>query len=873
MNFRGLTFRTQLAFFIAVSLPLTLLLTLGVDHYQLKERNLYRKKTNQHKLAALKLDKIYQSYLTKLRSLVLDFYHKAPLAFLEGSYNSQLWVNSSRGTFGRLQTSSNNLNKFRMAYSKIYLAHRKIISAALYPKNEIFDDFKSPVRLQIYAIENSYTDPNYSNRNYQPSATEFPSQTLKETLRKGIPEFQDEYELKEALEKLGHYQWYAAPRNHPIIYSSNTIVNEIWDEMAPAFWPVFRVLVFGRKVGKGITGVGSEIFSRNIVDLRGRFIPLRFLDRSLELYWNTVPPNFDLEKFEDWSAELELKSPQGILVALVDSKAAQDHFLSLITKKPDLPYFREIILALDEWSKQLVNNGISWKLTTSQNEPEQTSEGFGSVLTTIVTPSFKSDASHAMQSMTGPIQSELRNLLLSMIFTAIIVLALTTYLAYLLSDRIVDPVLSINALASLIKAGKLGLKIDSNFNLELAMLAREFQKAAWRIQSRIDALNFLKDIHTELIRTDSKRVMPVILKGLVSRLDGNWGCIAIFDSVVSRKIQDYDFYGSHENQIAKLFGEFEIICQKSRNGIHIEFIKMMDPGFPSGLLCFAPRPSHDAGQKNILLFIAGALRDEDKSFLSGLMSQIQTIASRQLLEDVRLDSQKAREIHINSIDIERPPADSGIDLDFYVSTGGGPGNCFVTWVKIRDNRWRFIVGECKIHGIRGALAAAMLRARIRGSNSSEDLGQILISINSMLIELDFEQSDISFVICEIDFESSEVYFFQGDGSFFHYEEAIMNKFPISATRKTENSSLTHQLIQSVSLDKCTYFSLGTMGLFQHINDQQSGYDIESFKSFEKSHSHLKSQIWIRKLLQEIKNSQDGYGDSKDHAVLRVRLNR
>ena len=877
MKFTGLTFKTQLAFLASVFLPLMLLLTLGVDHYKLKQRNLYRAKMEQHKSAAHRLEEIYQSYLLRLRALVLNFYKKAPLSALEGTEKSSLWVNSARGTFGKLRASPEKLTRFRMAYSKIYLAHRRLINLALFPKTEPVDDLKTPVRIQIYAIENSYSDPNYSRRNYQPSSLYFPSKTMQEILPGGAIDFKDEDDLRDILEKFGLYQWYEAPRSHPVIYSNSQITNEIWDEIIPAFWPVFRVLVFGKRLGTGISGLGNQVLTENIVDLRGKFYPLRFLDRSLELFWNIIPPDFKIEEFENFSKQPGLQTPHGILVALIDSKAAQEHFLDFIQKKPDVPYLKEIQIAVEEWTAQLIKDDITWSLVSDESKIKPSFGISDPVLTSIIKPSFKSDSFYEMRSSSKPLHLELRNLFASMVLGAMMILLISIYLARLLSDRIVNPVLSINQLVTRLKNGETALVIDSSFNLELAMLAIEFQKAASRIRSKIDVLNFLQDMHSELVRTDSKQVLPVMLRDLISRLKGQWGCLGIFDSKISQRTSDYQIHGCDEEQISDLIKKFEEISKNSVNSIYLEFINPVESiheSSPSGLLCYAPKAFDDENQKQILLFIAGAIRDEDQSLIYGLVNQVQMIASRRFLEDIRLDSQIAREIQLNSIDIERPAADSGIDLDFHVSSPEGLGNCFVAWIKIKANHWRFIVGECKVSGISGALVAAMLRARIRSSSALESLDQILSSVHDLLQEFNLDQSTLSFAILELDIDTRLINYTIDQNCFFQHD-LISPVDPQTMTKVSQkrDHNLPGFTIYSGSFDKGSRFTLGTRGIFQAMSVKPSENAMEPIKKFEKQHSQLSSKAWIKQFEQELGKFQKDPSLLIEQAILRIRLNQ
>jgi len=872
MKLHGLVFKTQFLFLCAVILPLLLLYRVGTEHYELRERTLYRENIEAHQEAVIKLEGIFQSYLARLRSLAIEFSRNKALNDIPGSLHTKLWLNKGRGVFRELEKNPRRLMKFRLAYSKLYLAYRRQIGLSLFPKKEGFDELKSPLRLQVYVIEHSLADPVFSEYGYHPSAASFTHITLSDLFPGEIPIFEEKREMISTLQSMGYSDWYSYTPTHPALYSAQPLINTIWEELVQLYRSVFRSLVFGKTIGAAFPEHGDEIFQTSILNLRGRFTPLRFLNRSLELFWEVIPRDFSLENYERLKDMQKIPAPDGILVAMIDSKAAQDHFLDLLKDGDSTSFLEPITSSIKQWKSFLEQRNITWSIIQDPNpgesQPIQTHQNLSSTLPSSIFP----ELSYVLKTSLSQIQNELRNYFFRLAAAGILIVLLSLSLAYILSNRIVNPILSLNDFAIQLVENRKPKIYESDYNHELAMLAIQFQEMAARIGSRVDALGFLQEIHEKLIHKQSHQVLPAILEGLVARVHAHWGCLGVFDQVIPRRVDDYYFSGGGEKFLKEIIGAFQDFSNGQGDSIRIQFWntpQKNDSSLPRGLLCYASSKSTQ-DKKQVLLFLAGA--EGDQGLIRGLMHQIQSVASRKFLEDIHADSTLGRKVQDHLLNIDKPARSTSIDLDFLHTAAGKIGGDFLSWIQVNSHLFRFFVGDISVSGISGALAAARLRARIRGSSSKENLLQILTSLNSILLELNHPEVFSSFVIVELDLKTSRIQYSRCGDCFLQFSRFGV-EVPVQGKGSIPLGMLPNSrfYIWEEAINPGDSFLLGSNGIPNLRNSRDQKFGMEQIKAHFINLSNLNSREWISRFQRELKVFQQEAPVFDDQALLRVRL--
>jgi len=973
VNHHSLVFKTRACFLLAIAFPILLLFRLGVEHYDLKESLLKRQLLDSHKAVSEQFQGIYSDYLQSLRTLAREFTKNPALKNLSGSKNTSLWLNIARGAFRRLEEDPRQLLKFRMAYSRLSIAYGKKIGASLFV-SRAFSEFKSPLRINAYVLEQSILDPGYREYNYMPSKSPIPEPSMKRLFPRGVPEMETKEELQAFIRNAGYRDYYTIVPSHPALYSQDALVNTMWEELVQLYRPVFRSFVFGRKIGRLVPDHADEIFQQDVLKIRDKFFPLKFWNRYIELYWQTLPTNFSFEAYEQDSETAKAKEgvlPHGIMVAMLDSVSAENHFLAFLDGSGKTKFLKPVFSALDSWRSLMKSHDLSFHLIRHKKEKkEDESKQKGTYDTFIqinplennssITPFVKNlgeiqlfreleslegiqdlstgnlslegedlrnyyqrhfprdaidgppttehaaslarKAGHSQsfrfqdeqgRAMLGTIVSSrsfpemfyfifnsmerletpLRNQVLILGAIGFLIILFTWVLGTLLSHKVVDPILNLNQeVKNLIKNRK-SKTLAVKTNNELGRLASHFHALASKVSSRIQTLNFLREIHRDLLNQDSHKILPAILNGVVVQSRASWGCLGVFDSTVPIKSSDYLWSSSGEVHFEEVLSFFREKAESMSEPTQF-WHKSPSESSAGGILCCAapPQPKPGDSEKKIIIFLADIEKDFEPALLEGLAHQARSVAGKKILEDVDKDTSLGREIQEHLLPQTLPDKQSGLELGSVYTPARQVGGDFLGWyVLAGTRRYRFFVGDVCGRDVGASLVASQIRARVRISSADETFPSLMMNLHQTVLENRQSELFVSLALCEVDLDKGRVQLARAGHCLPFYVRSNRTLLPLKCQGIPLGIPWAGSWIPyECDLQPGDCIMLCTNGIPMAENSRGKRFGLGRLQTRFQNGPGLNSQQWVSQLSDELQSFQEGAIPEDDLALLRIR---
>jgi len=322
-----------------------------VQGLALKRREVF---THQEKLAQ-SLERIYAEYVAQLRELGINFGQEKVLQSLSGGRNTRLWFNLRRGFFKN--SSREQTSVLMRAYFRQQKAWKTKIWKALKLDPTQYNDWKSPIKCQIFVWEQAILDPDYSTSNYDPSSYK-PGVLHYEDLRPAG--FDDRNKpVNQIYRERDFYHFIKHFPCHPVFVPRELLMGQIWNSLYGIVRDMMVITLLGRDWFDGGDLAGLEaVTGTDFVASQKKFIPFHFPGISLDLFWDYLPANFDLEKFRKNQSD----APLAMYLFVFDHSRSKSHFMGLVTGKDRTPFLKNISSQLDEFTAQLENEKIRFSV-------------------------------------------------------------------------------------------------------------------------------------------------------------------------------------------------------------------------------------------------------------------------------------------------------------------------------------------------------------------------------------------------------------------------------------------------------------------------------------------------------------------------------
>ncbi len=412
-----------LFFILAVSLPMLFLTRIGYDYYSQTVPVEKRKMFKEHAELAQKIDKNFRLYRQRLRDLNLQFYNHEIFKKIPGSTDSRLWLFDRGKNFQReLQDEGEvwrklnyGYNSFKQIISNNFLRSENVrkkdkrgvkdieeflssrvsskarelkISAFIKRrlkrrlskynkhnfiyKTNVWDQLdtsrevsKLPLFMQIYVWEQYVSKDSGGFRFSDIDKLKSIKETGDIALRKrkeGKPLSEIEKEIIPKATSLSRYLDKLPV--HQIFDSKDTMLAWCFDELSSIFRDIMVAEFFGKDFLREDNNIDGfhRITGKDILNSRGKFIPLKIIMLDLQVYWDLLPANFSKSEYE----QNKIASPLAIYCAIFDRSKSEKHYLDLMTSNRRTKYLNSISEKLDQFKKILITNHVNFSLIDSR---------------------------------------------------------------------------------------------------------------------------------------------------------------------------------------------------------------------------------------------------------------------------------------------------------------------------------------------------------------------------------------------------------------------------------------------------------------------------------------------------------------------------
>jgi len=371
---QGIRRKTLSTFLIAFSLPLFFLLRVGYDNFIQAQDLQERESIALQSDAVHRLDEIYQEFENTLKKIGVDFYKQRSLKKFSGYDDPGLWTNTNIRFFEFAAKKEGILQRYQINYSKFRILFKKHVLEKLLTDPSSFDPTSSPIKIQIYVLEKSIFDPQYStNEKYKPRLVDGKI-NISTLFPDGLPSEQiSKYDADRFLDSYPYTDWFHHLPTHAVLHPNNDILNLFWDNAIQILRPVIRTYTFGPGLGLnfGLKDYTSGIRA-NLMDYRDKFLPLNFMGYEVETYWNVFPHNFDYSRY----LEGDLEAPRAYYLFLLDKVRARQAFLNRIEDGQWTSSFSRVEKMLQDFRSWILHNklGIQGILLGSSKKIHQGEE-------------------------------------------------------------------------------------------------------------------------------------------------------------------------------------------------------------------------------------------------------------------------------------------------------------------------------------------------------------------------------------------------------------------------------------------------------------------------------------------------------------------
>ena len=115
---------------------------------------------------------------------------------------------------------------------------------------------------------------------------------------------------------------------HQIFDSKDTMLVWCFDELSSIFRDILVAEILGKEFLREDNNIDGfhRITGKDILNSRGKFIPLKIIMLDLEIYWDLLPANFSKSAM----SENKVASPLAIYCAIFDRSKSEKHYLDLL---------------------------------------------------------------------------------------------------------------------------------------------------------------------------------------------------------------------------------------------------------------------------------------------------------------------------------------------------------------------------------------------------------------------------------------------------------------------------------------------------------------------------------------------------------------
>ena len=168
---------------------------------------------------------------------------------------------------------------------------------------------------------------------------------------------------------------------HQVFDSRDTMLAWCFDELSSIFRDILVAEVFGKEFLREDNNIDGfyRITGKDILNSRGKFIPLKIIMLDLEIYWNLLPANFSQSAYK----QNEIVSPLAIYCAIFDRSKSEKHYLDLIQSERRTKYLNPISKKLDLFKQSLSANGANFSVIDSRSYLRRENNNISTAITAL----------------------------------------------------------------------------------------------------------------------------------------------------------------------------------------------------------------------------------------------------------------------------------------------------------------------------------------------------------------------------------------------------------------------------------------------------------------------------------------------------------
>ncbi len=326
----------QIFFLAAVGLPVLVLCRLAWDNYQQSLDLKTREELDQHLLILSGWHASYFHYKSYLRSLAENYFDRVNPK-VPGASDPNLWFNRSKRFLEHLEKDNPpQKSRYLSAYTSYRTLYNRLIGRAISADPSQHDDFKSPIKVQIYVLEKSFS------KNKHKSAMFYNDLFLDTPSRDGV-DLENELERNEWLRNAGLMRVFDYLPVHMAINPRSSMMALIWDEFMGIVRDIMRGMVFGLDMALAEQAAFENLVKIPILESRKRWLLVRFFSKEMELYWKSLPDDFDYQAYRNSEAE----AMDAICLAIMDMTDVRETFWKAF-KSGEFPEGMQPVAGMDE---------------------------------------------------------------------------------------------------------------------------------------------------------------------------------------------------------------------------------------------------------------------------------------------------------------------------------------------------------------------------------------------------------------------------------------------------------------------------------------------------------------------------------------------
>ena len=402
---------------LAVSLPMIFLTRIGYDYYSQTMPLEQRKMFKEHAEYAQQIDRNFRLYRESLRDLNLQFYNHKIFKKIPGGTDSRLWMFDRGKRFQRdLHDEDEVLDNLKYGYRNF----KRIISSNFLSAKNV----KKKDKRGIEDIE-KYLSSKGSSESRKMRNSAFIKRRLKRRLAKynkhnftykthvwdqldnnrevsKLPLFMQIYVWEQyvstdsggfqfsnidklkSFKESGDYslrKYLDRIPVHQVFDSRDTMLAWCFDELSSIFRDILVAEVFGKEFLREDNNIDGfyRITGKDILNSRGKFIPLKIIMLDLEIYWNLLPANFSQSAYK----QNEIVSPLAIYCAIFDRSKSEKHYLDLMQSERRTKYLNPISKKLDLFKQSLSANGANFSVIDSRSYLRRENNNISTAITAL----------------------------------------------------------------------------------------------------------------------------------------------------------------------------------------------------------------------------------------------------------------------------------------------------------------------------------------------------------------------------------------------------------------------------------------------------------------------------------------------------------